>query len=100
VDMLSLEFKVTWFVSLIYWSVVLWRTRKPNRLALGWTLSSMCLWTIFRITFSNRLPVVDNRLIRRKFWGNVGPLPGFGNVIAFCFLPRLWKMGQSKAMIK
>jgi hypothetical protein len=33
----------------------------------------MCLWTIFRITFSKSLPVVDKNLIGRKFWGNFGP---------------------------
>jgi hypothetical protein len=43
----------------------------------------MCLWTIFRITFSNSLPVVDKRIIGRKFWGNFWPLPGFGNVTNF-----------------
>jgi hypothetical protein len=41
----------------------------------------MCLRTIFRITFSNSLPVVGKRLIGRTFWGNVGSLPGFGKVI-------------------
>jgi hypothetical protein len=78
-----LKFKVTWSVSLMHWSVVLWRERKQNWLALSRSLSSRCLWTIFRITFANSLPVVDNRLIGRKFWGNLGPLPGFGKVIAF-----------------
>jgi hypothetical protein len=29
------------------------------------------------------LPVVDRRLIGRKFWGNLGSLPGFGKVITF-----------------
>jgi hypothetical protein len=28
----------------------------------------MCLLTIVRIAFSNSLPVVDKRLIGRKFW--------------------------------
>jgi hypothetical protein len=40
----------------------------------------MCLWTIFRVTFPNSLPVVDNRLIERKVLRNFGSLPGFGNV--------------------
>jgi hypothetical protein len=26
------------------------------------------LWTIFRMIFSNNLPVVDKRLVGRKFW--------------------------------
>jgi hypothetical protein len=80
VDMLLLTFKFTWSVSLIHWSAVLWRTRKPNWLALSRHLSSMCLWPIFRMIFSNSLPVVDKRLIWRKFCGNFGSLPGFGNV--------------------
>jgi hypothetical protein len=32
---------------------------KPNWLALSRPLSSIGLWTIVRITFSNSLPVVD-----------------------------------------
>jgi hypothetical protein len=36
-------------------------------------LSSMCLWAIFRITFSNSLPVVDKVLITLKFEGILGP---------------------------
>jgi hypothetical protein len=75
--------KVMWSVSLIRWSVVPWRARKPNWLALSSPLSSMCLWTIFRITFSNRLPVMGKRLIGRKFWGRLVSLQGFGNVITF-----------------
>jgi hypothetical protein len=37
----------------------------------------------FRINFSNSLPVLDRRLIGRKFWGNFGSLPGFDNVMTF-----------------
>jgi hypothetical protein len=69
VDMLLLKLRVTWSVSLIHWSAVLWRARKGNWLALNSPLSSMCHWTIFRITFSNSLPVVDKRLIGLKCWG-------------------------------
>jgi hypothetical protein len=43
----------------------------------------MCLFTIFRITFSNSLPVVDKRLIGRKLWGNLESFLGFGKVIIF-----------------
>jgi hypothetical protein len=43
----------------------------------------MCLWTIFRITFSNNLSVVDKRLIGRKCYGNFGFFPVFSNVITF-----------------
>jgi hypothetical protein len=50
VDILLLKFKVTWSVSLIHWSVVLWRARKPNWLALRRHFSSMYIWTIFRLT--------------------------------------------------
>jgi hypothetical protein len=39
------------------------------------------LLTIFRMTFSNSLAVVDKRLIELKLCGNFGSLPGFGNVI-------------------
>jgi hypothetical protein len=46
-------------------------------------LSSMCFWTILRMTISKNLPVVDRRLIRRKFWWNFGSLPGFSNVVNF-----------------
>jgi hypothetical protein len=35
------------------------------------------------MTFSNSLPVIDKKLIGRKFCGNFGSLPGFGNVITF-----------------
>jgi hypothetical protein len=61
----------------------LWRARKPNCLALSRLLSSMCLCTIFRITFSNSLHVVNKRLIECEFWWNFGSLTGFGNVINF-----------------
>jgi hypothetical protein len=43
----------------------------------------MCFWTILWTTFSNNWPVMDRRLIRRKFWGNFWSLPGFGNVMMF-----------------
>jgi hypothetical protein len=77
-----LKFKVTCLVNLIHWSAMLWRARKRNWLALSRPLSSMCLWTIFRITFSNSLPIEDKRLIGCKFWGNFWFLPGSGNGIA------------------
>jgi hypothetical protein len=35
------------------------------------------------MVFSNRLPVVEKRLIRHKYCGNFGSLLGFGNVITF-----------------
>jgi hypothetical protein len=38
-----------------------------------------CLWSIFRITFSNSFPVVVKRPIGRKLWENLGSLLGFGN---------------------
>jgi hypothetical protein len=49
VDKLLLMFRVTWSVSLIHWSVVLWRARKPNWLAFDKFFSSAYLWIIFRI---------------------------------------------------
>lgn len=45
--------------------------------------SLMCLWTIFNITFSNSLPIVDKRLIGRRLWENLESLPDFGKVITF-----------------
>jgi hypothetical protein len=80
-----LKLRVTWSVSLIHFSVELWRARKPNWLALSRPLSSICFWTNFSITFSNSLPVVGRSLIGRKFWGKFGSLPGFGKVIIFAF---------------
>jgi hypothetical protein len=52
---------------------------------------SMCLWTIFRITFSNSLRVVDKRLIWRKFWGNFGSLPSFVDFMALASFQDLGK---------
>jgi hypothetical protein len=81
--MLMLKFNMTLPVGLIHWSAVLVRAWKPNWFALGWSLSSMCIRIIFRITFSNSLPVVNRRLIVRKLYGNLGFLPGCDNVITF-----------------
>jgi hypothetical protein len=83
VNMLLLKLKVTWSISLIHWSVMLWWAVKPNWLALSRPLYSMYLRTIFRITFSNSLPVIDKRLIECKFWGNLWSLPDFSNIITF-----------------
>jgi hypothetical protein len=83
VDILLLKFKVVLPLILVNWSVVLWRTWIYNWLALRWFLSSICFWAIFRINFSNGLPVADKELIGRKSWLNFGSLPGFGNVIIF-----------------
>jgi hypothetical protein len=88
--------KVTWSVSLMHCSVTLWRARKPNCIALSRTLSSMCLLTIFRVTFSNSLHPVDKRLIGRKFWGNCGSLPGFIKVITFDSFQEFRKWGCRK----
>jgi hypothetical protein len=43
----------------------------------------VCLRAIFRLTFSNSLPLVGKRLIGPKFGGNVGSLPDFGKFIIF-----------------
>jgi hypothetical protein len=83
VDIFLLIFKVKWSVSLIHWSVAMWRAQEPNWLALSTSLSSMCLWPIFRMTSSNSFPVMDKTLIWRKFCGILGSLPGFGKVITF-----------------
>jgi hypothetical protein len=56
--------------SLIHCSVVLWRARKPNWLALSRSLFQMCLWTIFRMTFSNRykVKVMLRRTVSRSLY--------------------------------
>jgi hypothetical protein len=36
---------------------------------------------VFRSNFSKSLPVLDRRLIGRKFSGNFGFLPGFGRAV-------------------
>jgi hypothetical protein len=84
VDILLLKFKVTWSISLMYWSVMLWQSQNPNWLALSGLLLQCAFGLhIFRITFLNNFPFVDKGLIGRKFWGNFGSLPGFGNIINF-----------------
>jgi hypothetical protein len=80
---LLLKFKVTWSINHIHSGAMLWRAGIPNWLALSSPLSSMCLWTIFRITFLKNLLAVDKRLIECKFWGNFGSLFSFVNVITF-----------------
>jgi hypothetical protein len=57
--------------------------RETNWLALSRPFSSMFLWTIFRIPFSNSLAVVYKRLIGCKFLGKFGSLLDFGNIITF-----------------
>jgi hypothetical protein len=51
--------------TLKHWSVMLWWERKPNWLALCRPLSSVCLWSIFRITFSTSLI----KCYAMKMWG-------------------------------
>jgi hypothetical protein len=51
VDMLLLKFKVTWFVSLIHWSIVLWRARKPKWLELSRPLSLKAPLSYFQNDF-------------------------------------------------
>jgi hypothetical protein len=53
--------------------------RKPNSLEFSKCLSLVCFWILLKINFSNSLPVVDKRLIGRKF----GFLPSFGRVMIF-----------------
>jgi hypothetical protein len=86
VDLLFLKFEVMWSASLIHSSAVLWWERKSHWLALSRSLSSMCLWTIFRNTFSNTSPVVDQSPIGHKLLGRYRSLQRFSNVITFaCF---------------
>jgi hypothetical protein len=63
--------------------VMLWCAQKPNWLACSKFRPSTCHWTECRITFLNNLPAVDRRLIRHRFWGNLGFLPGLGKVNTF-----------------
>jgi hypothetical protein len=97
VDILLLKFRVTWSVNPIHWSVVLWSARKPNWRAFSKFLSSVCLWIVLKISFSKGVPVVDKRMIRRKFWGIFGSLPDFGSNVFSSFQgagrrqsPRQW----------
>jgi hypothetical protein len=91
VGMLLLKLRVTWSVNFMHCSVVLWCARNPNWLALSKFFFSVCLKIIFRITFSKSLLVVDNRLIGRRFSGNLGSFPGFGKVIMFASFQHLGK---------
>jgi hypothetical protein len=50
----------------------------------------------FRITFSNSFPVVDRRLIGRKFWRHFRSLPGFGKVIIFASFQEFGKWDNLK----
>jgi hypothetical protein len=43
----------------------------------------VCFWILLKISFSNNLPVVDKRLIGRKFGENFEYFPGFGRVTIF-----------------
>jgi hypothetical protein len=80
----------------IHWSIVLWRARKPNWLALSRPLCSVYLRAVFGITSSNSFPVVVKRLIGRKFWGNFGSLPAFGSVIAFVYFQGFGKWNSRR----
>jgi hypothetical protein len=69
VDMLLLKFRVTWSISLIHWSIILWstHTQKPNWLSFCKFLSFVRFWIILKVSFSYSLPVVYKRLIGWKF---------------------------------
>jgi hypothetical protein len=81
VGMLLLKFNVTWFLNLILKCRAVTGTETKLACIKQASFFSVCLWTIFRITFSNSLPVVDKRLIGHAFWGNLGSLPGFDNIV-------------------
>jgi hypothetical protein len=51
IDILLLKLRVMWSVSLMYCSVVLWRARKPNWLALSRFLSSTCFLRVLELLF-------------------------------------------------
>jgi hypothetical protein len=90
-DILLLKFKVTWSASLTHCKVVLWHARKPEWLALSKRFFLMCFCAICKITFSKSLPVEGSRPIGRKFWGNLGPLSGFGMATTFAPFQNAWK---------
>jgi hypothetical protein len=83
VDILLLKFRVTWSASLVYWRAVLWCAWKPKWLLCSSFFSSAYLWTVFRIAFSNNLPIVDKRHIEHKIWGNFGSLSCLDEVNMF-----------------
>jgi hypothetical protein len=91
VDILLLKFMVMWSASLIHWSLVLWCAWKPNWLPFRKFLSSMCFWTVLKITISNSLPVVDKRLLGRNFWRKVLSLPGFGRLMIYTSFQGAWR---------
>jgi hypothetical protein len=70
VHILLLKFRVTWSVSLMHWSLILWSARKPNWHihVFGKFLPSVCFRVVLKVSFSSSLPVVDKRLIGGKFW--------------------------------
>jgi hypothetical protein len=52
VNILLLKLRVTWSVSLIHWCAILRCAWKPNWLQFNKFLSSVCLWIVFKISFS------------------------------------------------
>jgi hypothetical protein len=60
-------------------------------------LSSLCLWTIFRITFSYSWSVMGKRLVGSKFWANFGSLPDLGKIIAVSSFQDDGKYGKNKS---
>jgi hypothetical protein len=58
-----------------------------------------CFWTVLEINFAISLPIVDKRLIGRKFWGNLKYFQGFGSYDNY-FFPRCRKVTKPKAVIK
>lgn len=55
----------------------------------------MCFWSIFKATVSKSLPVVD-RPTGRKFWGNLGPLSGFGKAMTLASFQDFVKCGSRR----
>jgi hypothetical protein len=76
VDIFLFQLRVTWSISLIHRSVVLWRARKTNLLALSRHLSPMCFWIILGMTSSNNLPVAEKRKSDVNFEEILGPYRG------------------------
>jgi hypothetical protein len=54
----------------------------------------------FYDTFSKSLPVLDKRLMERKFCGHFGFLPGFDKLMISASFQYFEKMRQPKSVIK
>jgi hypothetical protein len=73
VDILLLQFRVTWFISLLHWSAVPGSTWKPNWLAFNTPPPPMCLELFCRTSSWNSLPILGKGPIGANFVDILGP---------------------------